>query len=56
MKILIHRSVYGLVDEFFYVIENYFVMFLLHKKRSARMRKADQMMNTDYSILLSRRL
>jgi len=38
MKILIHRSVYGLVDEFFYVIENYFVMFLLHKKRSARMR------------------
>ena len=22
MKILIHRSVYGLVDEFFYVIEN----------------------------------
>ena len=28
MKILIHRSVYGLVDEFFYVIENYFVMFL----------------------------
>ena len=38
MKILIHRSVYGLVDEFFYVIGNYFVMFLLHKKRSARMR------------------
>ena len=37
MKILIHRSVYGLVDEFFFVIENYFVMFLLHKKRSARM-------------------
>ena len=40
MKILIHRSVYGLVDEFFYVIENYFVMFLLHKNAP---RGCDQM-------------